>query len=211
MKTKLQWLGAITGLFLTGCFGEPELQSERGDSRSRSLDVGSENVEASPVAISGHAASPKNDLSGLGPSHDEELPLTPEEPFEEITWEDLDCGFEAGDIVTASMISEHVRKLEGKRVRIRGYLLADFQQKGISEFILLPRLSMSLGPAGKPDSLVSVQLKEGLTTEYKGSRLEHEVTGILEIDIFMGPDGTTWAIYHLHSDKVTIHKTSTLR
>lgn len=119
---------------------------------------------------------------------------------EQITFDDLNCGMQADIQFRPWMLTERVKELEGQKVRVAGYMHPDAKQKGIVEFILLRNTECKFGPAGQADHLVRVKLKEGVTTSYSISPVE--VTGVLTINPFEGPDGNTWSIFDLEGEAV---------
>lgn len=98
------------------------------------------------------------------------------------------------------MLTERAKSLDGKRIRISGYMLPDSKSKNLKEFVLLKNTECKFGPGGQADHLLNVQLKPGTTTDFRDDAVA--VEGVLKVNPFQGPDGNTWSIYDLECDLV---------
>lgn len=119
---------------------------------------------------------------------------------EKISFDDLNCGIQADIVFRDWMLTERAKQLDKKRVRIAGYMLPDAKQAGIKEFVLLRNTECKFGPMGQADHLIRVNLKPGVTTRFSIEPIE--VTGVLTINPYTGPDQLTWSIYDLEGDLV---------
>lgn len=90
-----------------------------------------------------------------------------------------------------------LKSLEGTKIRIRGYMMPTFEEKGIDQFILdhSARL-MNFGADPKVYELLEVHLATGTTTNYVGGSRSTEVIGVFRINSDI-QDGTIQALYVL--------------
>ena len=102
------------------------------------------------------------------------------------------------------MLTDRVKELDGKRIRISGYMLPDSKTKGIQEFVLLKNTECKFGPGGQADHLLNVLLVPGVATRFESEAVS--VEGTFQVNPFTGPDGNTWSIYDLKCDTVQIYK-----
>jgi len=114
----------------------------------------------------------------------------------EISFDDIVLGIPEDVRFRPFMLTDEARELDGRRVRIGGYMHGGVDQiRGIQEFILLRNKECKFGPGGKADHLVQVFLQGGATTSYTSEVVV--VEGILTVNPFHGADGFTWSIYKL--------------
>jgi len=91
------------------------------------------------------------------------------------------------DPVTEDAVSwmpEWMTSLEGKRVRIRGFMYPTFEEKGIEAFVLIwDNQIMNFGASEKIYNFIQVTMKTGTTTDHV--RLTHslDVVGRFKIDL----------------------------
>ncbi len=97
------------------------------------------------------------------------------------------------------MLSDRAKELDGKRVRLTGFMHGGVSQtKKIKEFVLLKNTECKFGPGGQADHLVQVKMHGSATADYSASPLQIE--GVLKLNPFKGPDGNTWSIYDLEGE-----------
>lgn len=83
----------------------------------------------------------------------------------------------------ASLMPEWMRSLDGKQVRIRGYMYPTFESENINRFTLIDNNRiMNFGPGWQVYQCVDVTLKDGTTTNYLDNRL-FDVVGRFKIDL----------------------------
>ncbi len=122
--------------------------------------------------------------------------------IEKIDFADLNLGMESDQVFRPFMLTERARELDGRVVRISGYMDAGvLQQEGFRDFVLLRNTECKFGPGGQADHLVHVEVKENINTKYTDKVIS--ATGLLSIEPFQGDDGNTWAIYKLQATAVT--------
>ncbi len=118
-----------------------------------------------------------------------------------ITFDDLQLEMKEDSAFNSSMLTTRVKALDGRRVRIRGFIYpAVLQQTGITKFPLIKNTQCKFGPGGLAHHIILVDLRPGLSTSFTVRPIAIE--GLLTVRPFNGPDGTTWTIYHMAGDKV---------
>jgi hypothetical protein len=118
-----------------------------------------------------------------------------------ITFDDLKVNMKEDQLFEPWMATDRVRELDGQRVRIRGFLFpAIFQQKGIDKFPLVMDMECKFGPGGLAHHVILVEMVDGATTSYTIRPIA--VTGRLTLAPWNGPDGNTWALYHIAGERV---------
>jgi hypothetical protein len=118
-----------------------------------------------------------------------------------ISFDDLRVNMKEDQRFEPSMATDRVRELDGQRVRIRGFLFpAIFQQTGIDKFPLVLNTECKFGPGGLAHHVILVEMIDGATTSYTMRPIA--VTGRLTLAPWNGPDGNTWALYHIAGERV---------
>lgn len=149
--------------------------------------------------------------AGAAPAADATSPVTataapPPAPvadtkIREITFDDLKLPLEKGDPYTAAILPAAVAALQGQRVRIRGYILPSFQQKGITQFVLVrDNMECCFGPGALLHDCVVVRMRPGRSTDF--SIRPVAVAGAFRIAELKGPDGKHLAVYAIDGDAV---------
>ena len=96
---------------------------------------------------------------------------------------------------------EAVRALERQRVRIRGYILPSFQQRGITQFVLVrDNMECCFGPGALLHDCVVVRMLPGRSTDF--SIRPVAVSGTFRVDELKGPDGKHLAVYAIDGEEV---------
>ena len=120
---------------------------------------------------------------------------SPKKP-KDLTFDSVKFPMKKGDKFKRSMLTKKIEDLDGKRVRIRGYILPSFQQKGIKQFILVrDNLECCFGPGAALYDCIVVEMAKGKSTSFTVRPVA--VEGTFAIRPFKGPDGKHLAIYHL--------------
>jgi hypothetical protein len=113
-----------------------------------------------------------------------------------ITFDDIKFEMKKGEPFKRSMLTKEIEKLHGKPIKIRGYILPSFQQRGITQFVLVrDNMECCFGPGAALYDCILVQMEKGKSTEYTVRPVA--VTGIFSINEFKGPDGKHLAIYRM--------------
>jgi hypothetical protein len=128
----------------------------------------------------------------------------PKKDLLEITFNDLKFDIEKGGDFEDSMLTDKIRQLEGRKIRIRGFMLSSAFKKGLKGFVLLQNDTC---PYGGPEALVyhniMVELSPGQTTEYTIRPLT--VEGTFSIRPF--PDDGSFrelSVYYVGNAKVEV-------
>lgn len=98
---------------------------------------------------------------------------------------------------------EWLRELEGKRVRITGYMYPPFKETNLSEFILVPELQITNFAAPiRLDEAIVVRLQEETTTDYQGTR-KFDVEGVFRIAPLID-EGELWELYQIEDARLIL-------
>ena len=130
-------------------------------------------------------------------------PETNQQPIE-ITFEDINLGMQQDMVFRPWLVTDRLRELQDKLIRIQGYMLPFDRQTGIKEFVLLRNTECKFGQGGQADHLISVKLQGDLSTRFHNGIVE--VDGVLRLNPFTGPDGNTWSIYDLEGCRVKLKR-----
>ena len=72
-----------------------------------------------------------------------------------------------GDPFKREMLTEKIEKLDNQPIRIRGYILPSFQQKGITQFVLVrDNMECCFGPGALLHDCMVVRMQPGKTTDF---------------------------------------------
>jgi hypothetical protein len=175
--------------------GSPGAATDRPVADHPTADVPAKLSEATPgKAVD--APSP----SGEPAAQSDDSANTPER-IRDISFDDLKFEIEKGDPFKRSLLTDKIEALNGKRVRIRGFILPSFQQTGLTQFVLVrDNLSCCFGPGAAIYDCVIVEMKPGESTDY--SLYPVAVEGTFTISELLDPEGKTVAIYHLDGEQV---------
>lgn len=146
-------------------------------------------------------ATPGTPASGTNPASNP-LPATPNDgrPIL-ITFDDLQLEMKEDSAFDPALLTPRIRQLDGRRVRIRGFIFpAIFQQTGITRFPLVKNTQCKFGPGGLAHHVILVDLQPGLSTSFTMRPIA--VEGRLTVRPLEGPDGKAWTVYHLAGEKV---------
>jgi len=118
----------------------------------------------------------------------------------DVSFDDIKFDMKKGDPFERMLLNKKIEALHGTSIRIRGYMLPSFQQKGITQFVLVrDNMQCCFGPGAALCDCIMVELK-GTTTTFSVRPIA--VEGVFKIDEFTDPEGNTLAIYHLDGVKV---------
>jgi hypothetical protein len=138
--------------------------------------------ESAPVAAPVARSSP-----GAGPA--------------EITFDDIKLDLAKGAPFRREVLTEQVTGLDGRRVRIRGYILPSFQQSGLTQFVLVrDNQECCFGPGAALHDCIVVRMQPGRTADF--SIRPVAVAGTFRVAELRGPDGNHLAIYALEGENV---------
>lgn len=145
---------------------------------------------------------PDSDLKPVGPTaFAADSAKDPSSKVKDLTFDDIKLNMKKGEPFQRSMLTDKIEKLHGTVVRIRGYILPSFQQKGITQFVLVrDNMECCFGPGAAIYDCILVEMVTGKSTSYTVRPVA--VQGKFEISEFKGPDGKHLAIYKLTGDEV---------
>lgn len=119
----------------------------------------------------------------------------------EITFDDLKLPLEKGEPFDRGILPPTVDALQGHSVRIRGYILPSFQQRGITQFVLVrDNMECCFGPGALLHDCVVVRMRPGKSADF--SIRPVAVAGSFRIEELKGPDGKHLAVYAIDGDEV---------
>jgi hypothetical protein len=124
----------------------------------------------------------------------------------EYTFDDLKFEIERGGAFQEEMLTDAIRSLNKKTMRIRGYILPTsvFQQKGIKQFVLVrDNQECCFGPGAMIYDCIIVEMQEGRTADFATRPVT--VQGRFEIDpnsYRYSPDGDHYAIFRIKATDV---------
>lgn len=130
----------------------------------------------------------------------------PSEPADEkgpqtITWEQLDLPIPPDSKFEPWMMTTRVQALDGRQVRIEGYMFGGlFQTTGLRSFPLLREKECPFGEGGQPHHAINVELAGDLRASFTTQPVT--VEGKFSIRPWNGPNGKTWSLYHMEVTKM---------
>jgi hypothetical protein len=118
----------------------------------------------------------------------------------EVTFDDIKLDMEKGSPFSRELLPKRVTALGGTPIRIRGYILPSFQQRGLTQFVLVrDNQECCFGPGAALHDCIVVRMRPGKTADF--SIRPVAVAGTFRIDELRGPDGTHLAIYAMDADE----------
>jgi len=172
----LAWCLPIAAALLVGCGSVGPTETPPSRSAATAVD------ESVPVAAPVARPSP-----GAGPA--------------EITFDDIKLDLAKGAPFRREVLTERVTGLDGRRVRIRGYILPSFQQSGLTQFVLVrDNQECCFGPGAALHDCIVVRMQPGRTADF--SIRPVAVAGTFRVAELRGPDGNHLAIYALEGENV---------
>lgn len=119
----------------------------------------------------------------------------------DLTFDSIKFPMKKGDKFKRSMLTKKIEDLNGRRIRIRGYILPSFQQKGIKQFVLVrDNMECCFGPGAALFDCIVVEMAKGKSASFTVRPVA--VDGVFSVRPFKGPDGKCLAIYHLNGQSV---------
>ena len=103
-----------------------------------------------------------------------------------------------------SWMPEWMTSLNGKRVRIRGFMFPSFMAEDLDRFVLLrDNQACCYGPGAKVYDFIEVHMQSGTTTNYIPLNQAFDVVGRLKIDLQF-VDSSIYALYFIEEAAVLI-------
>ena len=120
---------------------------------------------------------------------------------EDISFDDIKFEMEKGGDFERSMLGKKIEDLVGQRIRIRGYILPSFKQKGIKQFVLVrDNMECCFGPGAALFDAIIVRMAPGKTTSFSVRPVA--VEGTFSVQEIRGLDGKHLAIYAMTAEEV---------
>lgn len=119
----------------------------------------------------------------------------------EITFDDLSFDLPKGAHYKSELLTDKIRELDGAKIKIRGFMLPSFQQRGITQFVLVrDNKECCFGPGAALYDSIIVELENESGVDFSIRPIA--VEGSFKLKELKDPDGGTLSIYHLDG-KVT--------
>lgn len=125
-----------------------------------------------------------------------------------VTYDDLDLlkvmNAEPVPVDIADRLPSWLKELDGRRIRIRGFMYPPTLEEGIRGFVLARDNQICcFGRSPKPYDLINILMRDGVTTHYIQNR-PFDVVGVFHI-VPAASDGTIYELYEL-DDALVIDK-----
>ena len=119
----------------------------------------------------------------------------------DLTFDDIKFDIKKDAPFKREMLTDKIEKLSGNSIKIRGYILPSFQQKGIKQFVLVrDNMECCFGPGAALYDCILVEMAPGKSASFTVRPVS--VEGKFEISEFKGPDGKHLAIYRMVGEQV---------
>jgi hypothetical protein len=206
-------LACLLSLFSVGCGDSVESRANTGQSKTvKSTDpgeaaaAGRTQSSAKPVGEetekqSAKSEPPTEEKSSAKDQTVARASAAGRKSTREITFDTLKFDIEKGEPFKRAMLTPAIEKLEGQRVRIRGYMLPSFQQSGIKQFVLVrDNMECCFGPGAALYDCIIVEMVNDQSCDFSVRPIA--VEGTFSIREFKGPDDMHLAIFHLDGERV---------
>ena len=119
----------------------------------------------------------------------------------DITFDDIKLDLKKDEPFKESVLTPAVKKLNGKPIRVRGYILPSFQQSGITQFVLVrDNMECCFGPGAALHDCILVKMTDGATAEFTTRPVS--VEGVFSLEPLADPEGKVMVIYQLSGKAV---------
>ncbi len=119
----------------------------------------------------------------------------------EVKWQELEIPIGPEEDFEPWMVSTSIKSLDGRQVRITGYMHPGVLQKDhIREFVLLKHVGCQFGAEGQPQHVAMITLQGKLRTALTADLVT--VEGTFHVEPYRGPDQRVWALYRLDGTKI---------
>lgn len=133
-------------------------------------------------------------LTGISSADDEAK-------IQNLTFDDIKFDIKKDAPFKRDMLTDKIESLSGSPIKIRGYILPSFQQKGIKQFVLVrDNMECCFGPGAALYDCILVEMAPGKSASFTVRPVA--VEGRFEISEFIGPDGKHLAIYRMVGEEV---------
>ncbi|MDA0659282.1 MAG: DUF3299 domain-containing protein [Planctomycetota bacterium] len=122
----------------------------------------------------------------------------PSQPID-LTFDDIKFDMEKGVPFQRKFLRPDIERYQDRKITIRGYILPGFQERGITQFVLVrDNMECCFGPGAALYDCILVTMAKG-TVNYTVRPVT--VEGTFSIEPFEGPGGVIFAIYRLQGDR----------
>ena len=123
------------------------------------------------------------------------------ESMRDVTFDTIKLDLKKDQPYEPKLLTNEVKKLDSKPIRIRGYILPSFQQSGIKQFVLVrDNMECCFGPGAALHDCIVVEMAGDATAEFSVRPVT--VEGVFTLKPLKGPGGKHLAIYHLDGQSV---------
>ena len=126
-------------------------------------------------------------------------PVQSTEPLD-LSFDDLKFDIAKGVDFQESMLTAAIKKLDGRKVRLRGFVRPGYKQSGIKNFVLVrDNQQCCFGPGAALYDCVMVKMADDAALEFTVRPIC--VVGTLQLKNYVGKDGKTWAIFRMNDTR----------
>lgn len=172
---------------------------DRQANAEKHLESAPASVESQRAESTSAEVNPANNAGQVAKRTEAQAAGKESEPIA-VTFEDLNLNMQADIVYRPVMMTERVRELEGKRIKLKGVMHPDAKLKKIKEFVLLKNIECKFGPGGQADHLAEIEMQGDATANFTNRPVE--VEGVLRIAPYQGIDGNTWSIFRIEATSV---------
>lgn len=194
------------GLLFSACRdardGAPDVVAEAGVSVEPSAAGDGQEAEQSARDLQPVPAATGDEVEASPPKVGDLPPLVAGRGgVYDITFDDLRLEMPVRTLFDPSMLTDRIRALDGREVRIRGFIYSGgvYQQTGITSFPLVMNTACKFGPQGLAYCVMLVELADGVTADFTTRPVT--VEGTLSVQPF-NSGGFTWSVYHVRGRRV---------
>jgi hypothetical protein len=118
----------------------------------------------------------------------------------DLSFDNLKFDIEKGADFKESMLTDELKKLDGRQIRIRGFIRPGFKQSGIKAFVLVrDNQECCFGPGAALYDCVMVKMAEDQSVEFTVRPIT--VVGTMQLKKYIGKDKKVWAIFRLNETR----------
>lgn len=166
------------------------------DPSTGAVPVSTPNNPSAPITVPG---------SGLGPPAAAPAPRNPKaisadpQATLDLSFDDIKFDMVKGAPFDRKLIYPDIERYQDRKIKIRGYILPGYQERGIMQFVLVrDNMECCFGPGAALYDCILVTMDE---TPINYSIRPITVEGTFSIEPFEGPDGYPLAIYRMQAQR----------
>ena len=186
-----------TGLLLPACSREANVADKSPQNGIQDVS----RAEATSNKASVTAPKGKQRKNGLVQLKSQQITKNKKSKTQAISFDDIKFEMKKGDLFKRSMLTKKITDYDGKKIKIRGYILPSFKQDGLTQFVLVrDNMECCFGPGAAIYDCMMIQMQSGKSTSFSVRPVT--VEGDFKIDEWEDFDGVIRAIYHLDGESV---------